>query len=334
MDVPTEVLDALMDVELSLLTLSGVNGVGVGLREVEGEVLDELAIRILVEDASFVPVGLPQDIAGVEVCIIERHYEPVASPDLKRYKELRGGIHVNNPAVSDDGTLGAIVQDTSAIASGQRLGLSCFHVVGDRGSPFPNTVWQPDNPPFPSAASPKDNNLGPVQKVSFPNTPVTVGIGPVFVGLVDAAVFSLDEAFGHNRTVSRSVMGQDEQDPPLASAVTGTAQATVTDTEVSKRGAITRVTHGRVVAPYMSTPWLTSLGPNRYLLGSIELRVDPVATPSRVFAQRGDSGALVLLRNQPTAVGLLWGAADSGAWATMTDIGRVESALEISAVWA
>lgn len=335
MDIPNAVIDALIDVELSLLTLPGVNGVGVGMRETDGDVFDELAIRVLVDDISQVDAGVPSEIAGVEVCVVERRYEPLAAPDLKRYDDLHGGIHIINPGLSEHGTLGAIVQDTSAIASGQLLGLSCFHVVGDRGASFPFTVWQPDSPPIPPASS--DDNIGRVQRASFPNDPITTGIGQVRVGLFDAAVFSLDEAFQQpdqsRRTASRPIMGQDAQQPNLADAITDTARAVRTDMEVSKRGAMTRVTHGRVVAPRMSTAW-TFLGSKRYILGSIELRVESALTPDRVFCRRGDSGSVVLQRGEPTAVGLLWGGDPSGGWGMMTDIKLIEAALEISMVWS
>jgi hypothetical protein len=348
-DIPPEILDAVKAVELTLLAMPGINGVGVGMRESDGEIFDELAIRILVDDASEVPEGVPTEIAGVDICIIERRYEPLASPDLTRYRDLHGGIHITNPRQVDHGTLGAIVQDDSAISSGQLLGLSCFHVVGDRGSLFPDTVWQPDNPPLtPTPVRPHRDNIGKVQRASFPNTPFPLpGLGDIRLGLFDAAVFSLDEAFdsqlppADQRTISRAIMGQDEQQPNLADAITATAEARRTLMEVSKRGAMTRVTHGRVVAPRMSNEWVWSplgSGSKRFILGSIEIMFDTVEQPDGIFAITGDSGSVVLLREGnrvlPTAVGLLWGGSPSGAWGLMTDINVLESELEISMVWA
>jgi hypothetical protein len=134
-DIPPDVLDAVKNVELTLLDVPGINGIGLGIRESEGELFpDELAVRILVDDASEVPEEVPTEIAGVDVCIIQGRYEPFVSPDTKRYRDLHGGIHITNPGLSDAGTLGAIVQDTSATGDGRMLGLSCFHVVGDSGT--------------------------------------------------------------------------------------------------------------------------------------------------------------------------------------------------------
>lgn len=195
---------------------------------------------------------------------------PLGPPDLNRYKELRGGIHITHPHHTDHRTLGAIVQDASAISSGRLLGLSCFHVVGDRESGAPVGVWQPTAPPFPSRTSPPDDRI------------------------------------------ERSIAGM----------------------FVSKRGAMTRLTHGMVASRKLITPW-TWLGPDpkRYLVASIEIRVDTSQSPHGFFADVGDSGSVMMKRGQPTAVGLLWGGSDNRAWGAMTDIGIVEQALEISMVW-
>lgn len=315
------------------MTLPGVNGVGVGMRESGGELFDELAISILVDDLSDLPAGLPDQIAGVEVCLIERRYRPLGPPDLKPYNELRGGIHITHPRHTDHGTLGAIVQDTSAISSGRQLGLSCFHVVGDRESgPPPVGVWQPTAPPFPSPTSPPDDRIGKVDRALFPD----LDILGVKIGFVDAAVFDLTPAFDQNRTVSRSIMGEDGQHPNLADAITNTEHAHA-GMFVSKRGAMTRLTHGMVASGRLITPW-PWLGPDpkRYLVASIEIRVDISLSPDGVFADVGDSGSVVMKRGEPTtvAVGLLWGGNDNRAWGAMTDIRIVEQALEISMVWA
>jgi hypothetical protein len=331
MDIPPEVLAVLQSVELPLLLLPGINGIGLGMRESDGEVFDELAVRVLVDDASQLPTGLPEQVAGVDVCVIERRFEPfVDVPDLKRYSNLHGGIHITNPGMADDGTLGAIVRDVSAVSAGELLGLSCFHVVGDRGAQFPFTVWQPNHPPpFPDA-DPSDN-IGKVRLASFPDAPVLTGVGQVRVGLLDAAVFTLESPASpspSHRTISRTIMGENDQQPNLANAITGTAQAHTT-MSVSKRGAMTRVTHGHVVAPYMSHPWPT-LGAGRFILGSIEIRVDPLRTPDRIFCRKGDSGSIVLKSGGTTAVGMLWAGTPSGEHGLMTDIGLIESRLQIS----
>ena len=81
MDIPDELVGAKEAVEFGLLALPGVVGVGLGMREEDGEVFDELAVRILVEDASQVPFGLPGDIAGVPVSVVESRIVPCGFPD-------------------------------------------------------------------------------------------------------------------------------------------------------------------------------------------------------------------------------------------------------------
>jgi hypothetical protein len=359
-DIPPEVLDAVKGVELTLLDVPGINGVGIGMRESEGELFpDELAVRILVDDASAIPEEVPRQIAGVDVSIIEGRCEPLVSPDFtKRYRDLHGGIHIRNPGRSEHGTLGAIVQDASATGDGQLLGLSCFHVVGDNGTratsgaTFPFSVWQPSNPPIGvmGGTPPRpDDNIGKVQRARFPNTPVFALLGSdTRVGFFDAAVFTLDDALQqpdsqNRRTISRSIMGQDEQQPNLADAITDTALP-VMGMDVSKRGAATRVTHGRVSSPYFALPWL-ALGqdPRRRILASFEIVVDTALTQEGIFCLRGDSGSVVLRREGervlPTAVGLLWGGLVAngtvdGRLGYMTPIQFIEEELEISIVFA
>jgi hypothetical protein len=50
-------------------------------------------------------------------------------------------------------------------------------------------------------------------------------------------------------------------------------------------------------------------GPNAFLVDQAEILADTI------FCDRGDSGALVLDGNEPTAVGLLWGRNKAGAFA-------------------
>jgi hypothetical protein len=358
-DIPPDALDAVKNVELTLLDMPGVNGIGLGIRESEGELFpDELAVRILVDDASEVPEEVPTEIAGIDVCIIQGRYEPFVSPDTTRYRDLHGGIQITNPGLSDAGTLGAIVQDTSATGSGRMLGLSCFHVVGESGATFPDIVWQPRSPAAHVVGAPppprRGDNLGEVQRASFPNDPAFLEIGlNSRVGSVDAAVFTLDEALNQQdprdrRTISRSIMGQDEQQPNLADAITDTAFPVI-GMDVSKRGAMTRVTHGRVVGMARSLKWqFLQPPPSRWISGSWEILVDRALTPDGVFCLAGDSGSVVLLREGervlPTAVGLLWGglirigpngeSVPDGQFGCMIPIQVIEDELEISIVFA
>jgi hypothetical protein len=74
-------------------------------------------------------------------------------------------------------------------------------------------------------------------------------------------------------------------------------------------------------------------GPNAFLVDQAEILADTI------FCDRGDSGALVLDGNEPTAVGLLWGRNKAGAFAPgrfayMDEIANVETYLGVSTVFA
>lgn len=340
MDIPPDLVAAKNAVELGLLSLPGVVGVGLGAREENEEFFDELAVRILVEDINDVPAGLPGDILGVPICIIERQYNPMALPDLARYPQLRGGIRIEKPTMGF-GTMGALVEDTS---TGEILGLTNFHVAGPKDDAFPDQIWQPQMPPTFIGAPPpaKDDFVGEVVRVDFPDT-APLPFSPIRVSMTDSAVFSTDGAAAQGRAVSRAIADQGVGQPDLISAVTATADPAVFQ-PVRKRGFVTGTTSGAVqafiVGVFTSIRWHKP-GPNgfgstnHFLVNQVEIHGG-----GPVFAQAGDSGSLVLDANSPTAVGLLWGGSKGGAFApdgkfgAMSLIGNVESALGISVVWA
>lgn len=329
MDIPVELVAGKQAVELGLLALPGVVGVGLGMREEGGEVFDELAVRILVEDSSQVPFGLPGDIAGIAVSIVESRIEPCAFPDLARYDDLMGGVRVVQP-LRGAGTLAVLVQDNG---TGGAVGLSCQHVVGDPGQQFPDTIWQPREPNL-VAPIPTDDNIGAVIRSDFPQTQ-PLPFSPVVVGMTDSAVLDLGAAVSTTgvppRTLSAAVADQGPGLPPLVAAVTATSAPEAGITRVRKRGFVTGVTAGLVIGRHLTVQW-TLGGPRAFLMEQAEVLGDGV------FCDTGDSGSLVLEETRPTAVGLLWGRSEAtrfraaGRIGVMSEIGNVETALGISVV--
>lgn len=95
---------------------------GIGLREENGKLFDELAIRIYVDDFSQISVGI--------------------------------------------GTRGTVVQDSE---TGEPLGLSCYHVVGDKNTIFSDSIWQPKEPCLVSGSTiPPHDNIGYILRVNYP----------------------------------------------------------------------------------------------------------------------------------------------------------------------
>ncbi|MEV7095484.1 hypothetical protein AB0M80_21830 [Amycolatopsis sp. NPDC051045] len=334
MDVPPEVLAAKNETETFLLGLPGVVGVGVGLREENGEIFDELAIRVLVDDAERLPEELPTELAGVGVCVIETQIRACSIPDVVRHDELLGGIRILQPSQPFGiGTLGALVKDNE---TGELLGLTCFHVTGIPFQSFPDVIWQPDHPPFTGGAVDPNDALGRVVRVDFPQTVPLPG-SPVLVGMTDSAVFSLDNARvpAAGRTFSRAIAGDDTLLPNLTDAITATAGPDA-KAFVVKRGFQTGVRHGIVLDAHLRCAWAPG-GPNTHLVDQIEI----LGRDGAIFAEDGDSGSLVVVDGEPsTAVGLLWGMSQKsrtsqlapGRKGYLSPIAAVEAKLGISVV--
>ncbi len=322
MEIPPEIVAAKEAVEFALLQIPGVVGVGLGFREENGEFLDELAVRIHIADGVEVPAELPAEIAGVAVSIIPGSITPCAGPDTGQHPELGGGIQITKPS-KGHGTMGAIVKDATSHAL---FGLSCFHVVGGTADVFPDTIWQPTHPPMvvgvPVVA---DNNIGHVIRVEFPQTP-TPTIVPMVVGAADAAVFTLDEAMAHGRTLSAKVVSDSGTPPNLVDRVTATARFRPGQ-PVRKRGFQTRLTRGIIVGDFTTVQW--TAGPsNTFLLHQQEV-AGSSSNPGGIFCVVGDSGSLVLDDATPTAVGLLWGEKLGGQRGIMSTAENVELMLGI-----
>lgn len=325
MEIPPELIAAKKLAEWAILALPGVVGVGIGMREENGVLFDELAIRVYVADISRVPAGIPREVGGIGVSIIEAIIEPCVLPDDSRYNPIVGGIKIIKP-MRGAGTLGVVAQDST---TGELLGLSCFHVVGDVNAHFPDTIWQPDHPPLVvGTAIPPDDNIGCVVRVDFPRTP-PFPFSPFLVGLTDAGVFTLVPALEQGRTLSPEIIGQDAP-AILIDRITATA-VSIPGHEVRKRGFRTRVTEGRIIDAFATLLW-TAGPPNTYL---IEQSVVAGSSNSNngIFCDTGDSGSVVLDKNSPTAVGLLWGKSDGGRRGYISHIRNVESQLRVNMVW-
>ncbi|MDQ6869135.1 MAG: hypothetical protein M3178_12320 [Pseudomonadota bacterium] len=243
--------------EAALLALSGVSGVGFGLREEKGVLFQEEAIRVYVRDLAQVPVDLPKEISGIPVCVVRGNFRCCTfPPDIARYDTLIGGIRIVNPSTSTInlslgyGTLGAIVKD---VTTGELLGLSCFHVVGVP-QVFPDIVWQPDHPPLVQGSTISSaDSIGAVLRVDFPKT-ITPELQPRVIGTTDSAVFSLQKAIVEQGRQTSPAILHDVAPALLVNSITGTSPIRLTQ-PVKKRGFMTRVTSGLVIDPNLTYPW-------------------------------------------------------------------------------
>jgi hypothetical protein len=328
MDIPQELIDLVEAAAEGLYEFAAVTGVGIGLREENGDFFDELAVRILVADLNDAPIELPDSIGDLPVSIVEFPVAPLFTPDTRRYDDLLGGAQIEQAPFAA-GTLGAVALDST----GTLVGLTCHHVSGDPGT----TIWQPSAPPVVFGGPQPDltDSLGDVLACASPATqslPVPSGSLLLLGRPVDAATFALDAATDPtigNRTLSPGVTDG-------FGAVDGTASPTL-KTFVRKRGSQTGPTKGQVVGLLLVVDWRFGTPPpgHFYVMNhQYELFFDPTGCPDGVFSRGGDSGALVMEQNSQTALGLLWGGnRQGGIRAVMSDITLVESELGVTVAW-
>jgi hypothetical protein len=295
MEIPPELLEAQNALVSMVMGIPGVRGVDVGLREDNGVITDEIILRVLVADLANIPPGIPPDISGIPVSIIERN--PEVEVDLTRYSPLVGGSSISNRLTS--GTLGGIARENN---TGELRGVTNQHVLGSDGV---DEIFQPELTTLPPPAA---DRIGTLIRTSFPTTPSVL---PPFkpIGFTDAACFS----------IGRAAAAEVEDIGP----VLGSAVAQLND-RVMKRGKTTLLTHGIV----------TGIGAyeNRgsVLVNQIEVTVDSNLSPQ--WSASGDSGSLVIKESTGEVVGLHWGS-DSGIFGYASDIETTAAELGISFFW-
>ena len=337
--VPAELIEAVDLAAPALMALPGVNGFAPGVAFDGDEETGQPTVYVVVSDEADVPEGVPAEIGGVAVTILEG--VPVPLVDETRYSALKGGIKVVHPAERGAGTMGVVVRDN---ATQELMGLSNQHVVGSPGGKFPQVVWQPVEPVGihvvgGGPVSP-DNVVGAVTKAEFPRT--IPGAGGSLVSDADAAVFRLDQGQAqpapNKRTVSPAVVER-TQGADLIPKVTSIAEPSPT-TFVRKRGFKTELTHGVVLSNHARGRWFETAGqPERWLVEQAFI-FGLSSNPGDIFADHGDSGSLLLDEGSATAVGLLWGRIESkttgrgGKFAYASKMRTVELRLGVTVAWA
>ncbi len=271
-------------VESQLKQLANVDHVGVGVKEVNNELSDDLCFRVYVKEKKakqFLQSSdiIPVEIFGAKTDVIRRS-EILDISDRSRHRPLRGGIQLRTERVDGDrprlaGTIGALVTSISS-SSGKLMALTCQHVVSEG-------VFAPTNP-----------NLVIGMKVGQPTYStccccVCGDIGTVFKvqkdANVDCALIDLKQNLVDD--ISSSSMQNIIEG---IGGVNGVAQAVCFE-HVKKRGAATEVTEGTVV---------------EVMFDGSQILIRPIAG-TNVFADFGDSGA-VLLNDANKIIGLVWAA--------------------------
>jgi hypothetical protein len=274
-------------VESELMQRSGVTGVDIGYKYVNGKKTNKIGIRVFVEKKKDVPRDemIPQAIEGVKTDVIELEFipQPLSIPvegmspqeDTGNYNSLKGGISIGPCRLIDGhihaGTLGIIVKDN---ATGNPMLLSNFHVMCvDNEWNVGDAISQPsrlDNGNCP------DDVVGTLSRASLG-------------GQVDCAV-----AFLTARDQVFEVVD--------IGAINGTASAAL-DMNVRKRGRTTGLTYGTVEGLSGSIRLNYGNGIGEVILkNQITVKADPAH--STLFSDNGDSGSVVV-NDSGAIVGLL-----------------------------
>ncbi len=126
-------------VRQTLMQMPGVLGVGVGLKEVQGQLTDQICFRVYVEekkDAATLPAeqlipatieGFPTDV--LKILTVREQADFVERRDLAQHRPLRGGAAISTKTMSKDykaGTLGWFARKKS---DNSRVILSNCHVL-------------------------------------------------------------------------------------------------------------------------------------------------------------------------------------------------------------
>jgi hypothetical protein len=278
----------------------GINGIGVGFKEVGGRSTGGLAIRFYVtKKRTDLPPEeiLPAFIEGLPTDVLEatfhRHIdryqdEPRPVPlapggpddDEGKYDPLVGGISIGVKAVGGAGTLGVMVKDSV----GQDLMLSNYHVlIGSGNVGLGKDVCQPsaDHSIVGWCSNCAKVEGGRLENVAYEDGEVGI----------DAAV-----ALRTAREVKSSFVTDIGNILPPVDPLLGE--------EVKKRGQTSLLTTGVIVD----------------IAASIRKGDDGIVLKNQVlveadegdFSSEGDSGALVVRVSDNACVSLLWGGTNSG----------------------
>ena len=249
-------------------------GLGVGLKEVGGEITDRIALVVyLSRKLPFDEVPdtqlIPTEFQGFETDIVERRWQIVE--DGLFYNPVMGGVQIGHDQITPHpdgsvthttatGTLGAIVRRRG---NGQLMGLTNCHVV-------------------------RSNEFAPREIMHQPAIGARLGqarddeIGGPNGGPVDCALVDLE---------SRPA----KFDIATVGPVAGSDRVRLLWQPVKKRGYRTELTFGRVIR-FKSGPHLLDTRDHgwnfdHFLIDQIEVVADP---PSDPFIRSGDSGSALL----------------------------------------
>ncbi len=317
-----------------ILAKPNVVGVGVGYKETEGRVTDQLSVVALVRNkvpkAALEPQEMvPREVNGVPTDVVEVGELRAQQSRRERWRPAPGGVSLGHFRVTA-GTLGAVVRDR---ATGDRLILSNNHVLANTNDAAENDpILQPGAADGGRVEADIVARLERFCPIDFSTQPGTCGLAnayavagnllaralgsshrvtvyqahPQAVNLVDAAV-------------ARPVNDGDILDEILEiGVVTGTAPATL-GMSVRKSGRTTGLTTGTITVLHATVDV-------SYRGGRTARFEDQIVTSP--MSQGGDSGSLLVAGDSLLAVGLLFAGSEQST--IHSPIGAVLDCLEVT----
>jgi hypothetical protein len=295
-----------------------VLGVGVGRKIVAGAPTDELSVRLYVSRKLprrqlRAKNTLPKRIAGIPTDVIESsvaYFAASAKCSLQRLRAqrpLRPGISAANERVPA-GTLGAICRSLRPGEGADRFVLSNNHVLADFGrADLGSAILQPSS----FEGGQVTETIAALHRFAI------IDEAPSAANRVDAAIARM----GPGIDFTTDICG--------VGAIGGVATARA-DLIVHKHGRTSGYSAGRIDDPSIDVviplPRNGTEVPVRFV---DQIRIVPHGNFT-LFAQPGDSGALVATRSSGRAVGLLFACPRLGGFAYANPIAEVLAALGIA----
>lgn len=308
-------------IEAELMERSGVTGVDIGPKYVNGEKTDEIVIRVYVAQKKGVSKydAIPREIQGIKTDVIEAKFESsvlevahqlpqLGTTDLNSCNPscnpLVGGISIGPGRTKNRrlyfGTLGAIVEDNNPPYN--LYALSNFHVLcAGNTSKLKNEIIQPsllDGGQYPA------NTFGAVLRSSLG-------------GKVDCAIASI-----RNRSAAAAIKN--------IGNIRGTKTA-ILQMPVCKQGRTSGLTYG-IVDGINATVKISYGGVIGDRILTDQIAIVPDTKKNAVWSEAGDSGsAIAYMENgRIYVVGLHVSGNSQGTRATANSIRVVEAALNVS----
>ena len=270
-----QLLRLLPEVRWRLRHIPGIACIGVGAKEVRGDVTSDMAYRIYVEQKlpnDDLPAAwrIPERIRGINTDVLPRFPTEMITDDNK-YRPLKGGSQIRNQFVDADndmlaGTIGCLVRLNSPLE--EICALSCEHVLLAGQASLNVLVGQPKY-----VISCCCCTLHQIGKVINSQKNATV----------DCAIAQLDQDIAQEVSASNTL-----NEVVGVGTIAGVAQAVCFEA-VKKRGRTTELTTGQVVD---------------VIFENSQILIHPTGGSPK-FADRGDSGA-VIVNSANRVIGLLW----------------------------